>query len=128
MQVARQIASCNSSLKKSIYNKNSSSHFPIATYVHHGNDGNVVIATESGSYDGISMATISHTSTAIPTEQQLAALSQFTSNMQSHHVTDHDQPTLYVLEDPSEAHHDGDHQHVGLFLFTTTVSMYHAFN
>ena len=96
-------------------------NFSIATYVHHGNDGNVVIATESGSYDGISMATISHTSTAIPTDQQLAALSQFTSNMQSHHVTDHEQQTLYVLEDPTESHHDGDHQHVRLFrVFSTT--------
>ncbi len=91
-------------------------NFYAATYVHHGNDGNVVIATESGSYDGISMATISHTSSAMATEQ-LAALSQFTSNMQSHHVTDHDQPTLYVLEDPSAGHHDGDHQHVRFFHF-----------
>ena len=78
--------------------------------MHHGNDGNVVIATESGSYDGISISTISHTSPTMATDQQLAALSQFTSNIQSHH--DHDQTTLYVLQDPSAGHHDGDHQHV----------------
>lgn len=47
------------------------------------------------------------------TDQQLAALSQFTSNMQSHH--DHDQTTLYVLQDPTTGH-DGDHQHVRLHL------------
>lgn len=76
--------------------------------MHHGNDGNVVIATESGSYEGISISTISHTSPTMATDQQLAALSQFTSNIQSH---DHDQTTLYVLQDPS-AGHDGDHQHV----------------
>ena len=82
--------------------------------MHHGNDGNVVIATESGSYDGISISTISHTSPTMATDQQLAALSQFTSNIQSHH--DHDQTTLYVLQDPSAGHHDGDHQHVRLHL------------
>ncbi|CAB4013151.1 Hypothetical predicted protein, partial [Paramuricea clavata] len=81
-----------------------------ATFVHHSNDGNVVIATEPGSFDGISMATISHAPPAMTTDQQLAALSQFASNI-SHHVTDHDQPTLYVLEDPSAGHHDDDHQH-----------------
>lgn len=48
------------------------------------------------------------------TDQQLAALSQFTSNIQSHH--DHDQTTLYVLQDPTAGHHDGDHQHVRLHL------------
>ena len=89
--------------------------FFTATYVHHGNvDGNVVIATESGSYDSISISTISHTSPTMATDQQLAALSQFTSNIQSHH--DHDQTTLYVLQDPTAGHHDGDHQHVRLHL------------
>ncbi|XP_046861308.1 zinc finger protein 143-like isoform X2 [Xenia sp. Carnegie-2017] len=74
-----------------------------ATFVHHANGGNVVIATESASYDGIAMATISHTS---PTDQQIAALSQFTSNMDTQHVTNHDHhATLYVLEDPSHEHH-----------------------
>ena len=91
-----------------ISHKNHTFCFKTATYVHHGNDGNVVIATESGPYDSISMATISHTSPSMATDQQLAALSQFTSNIQSHH----DQTTLYVLEDPSAVHHDDDHQHV----------------
>jgi hypothetical protein len=94
--------------------------FYTATFVHHSNDGNVVIATEPGSFDGISMATISHAPPAMTTDQQLAALSQFASNMQSHHVTDHDQPTLYVLEDPSAGHHDDDHQHVSFLKSTVS--------
>ena len=64
------------------------------------------------------MSTISNTSPTMATDQQLAALSQFTSNMSTHH----DQATLYVLEDTSPGHHDGDHQHVRLFIVKGTVS------
>lgn len=83
-----------------------------ATYVHYGNDGNVVIATESGSYDGngISMATLTHSSPTMATDQQLAALSQFTSHIEHHsdHVTGHDQSTLYVISEDSSATQHGD--------------------
>ena len=59
------------------------------------------------------MATTSPSSSTITTDQQLAALSQFTTHIQHHsdHVAHHGQSTLYLISDTSGPRHDDDVEH-----------------